>query len=143
MHSALNYPHRWWLESSASSNLNATSVEVFRPWIPRRHYSRNSAPRPKVPNNFRPHRISRLHHIVQNLVYDVLLKNPQVPVHEQILLQALQFHALLARHVADRDPAEVGQAGLGAHTGKLRVVYKDLVGGKLVLPSLNGRKLCI
>jgi hypothetical protein len=88
----------------------------------------------------RPHRIAGLHHVFKNLVHDVFLKDAEIPVAEQILFERFQLQTALARHVADGQNAEVGQAGLGADRGQLRIVDLNLVSGKLVLPGLDGGK---
>ena len=68
------------------------------------------------------------------------LKDAQAAVVEQIFLQRLELQAILARHVADGQQAEVGQAGFGADAGELGVVDQDLVAGKLVFPDVDRRE---
>lgn len=116
---------------------------LLRPRISRRHHRRNPTPRPEVPLHLRPHRVGRLHHVVQHLVHNVLLEDPQVPVREQVLLQRLQLQAPLARHIPDQQRPKVRQPRLRAHARKLRVVDQNLILGKLVPPGLNRGKLNI
>ena len=47
--------------------------------------------------------------VLQDAVDDVLLKNPQVAISEQVFLQRLQLQAAAVGHVADGDHAEVRQ----------------------------------
>src|SRR5581483_3509204 len=119
------------------------SPHLLRPRISRRHHRRNPAPRPKVPLHLRPHRVGRLHHVVQHLVHNVLLEDPQIAVREQVLLQRLQLQTPLARHIPDQQRAKVRQPRLRAHARKLRVIDQNLVLGKLIPPGLNRRKLSI
>src|SRR5579864_1833827 len=60
---------------------------LFRPWPPRDDRRRDPAPRTKFASHLGPHRPRPLHHIFQHLVDDVLLKDPQIAVALQILLQ--------------------------------------------------------
>ena len=110
---------------------------ILRPRIGRRHHCRDPASRPEIPLHYRPNRVRRLHNIVQHLVDDVLLKYSQIAIVKKIFLQRLQLQAFLARHIANRQDAEVRQPGLGADRGKLRIVDQDLVAGKLVLPHID------
>lgn len=87
-----------------------------------------------------PHRIASLHDVCQDLVHDVLLKDAEVAVTEEILFERFQFQTAIARHVADGQNPKVGQAGLGANRGQLRIVDLNFVSGKLILPGPDGRK---
>ena len=55
------------------------------------------------------------HHVFEYAVDDVLLKDAQVAVLEEVFLQRLQFQAALVGHVADGQDAEVREAGLGTN----------------------------
>src|SRR5690606_39154812 len=78
---------------------------------------------------------------------DVLLRLPDVPPREQVVLQALQLDEPRARDVLDSDGAEVGEPGEGAERAelaRLRLVDDDLAGGvavgeavDLLLPRLG------
>ena len=76
--------------------------------------------------------------VFEHLVDDVFLKDAEVAVTEEVLLERLQFEAAFARHVADGEHAEVGEAGFGAHGGEFGVVNDDFVAGKLVFPCFDG-----
>ena len=85
-----------------------------------------------------PDWVAGFDYVVEDLVDDVLLKDAQVAIGEEIFLEGLQFEAALAGHVADGDAAEVGQAGLGADGGELGIVDEDLVGFELIAPGFDG-----
>ena len=93
--------------------------------------------------HYRPHRVRRLHHVFQNLVDDVLLKNSQIAIAEQVLLERFKLQAAFPGHVADGEHAEIRQAGLGTNRCQFRIIDCDLVAGKLIFPRLDGRKLVI
>jgi len=99
---------------------------------------RDAAARAEVADDLGPDGIAGFDHIVENLVDDVLLKDTEVAVGEEIFLQRLQLEAGLTGHVADGDAAKVGQAGLGADAGELGIIDENLVGLELVLPCLDG-----
>jgi hypothetical protein len=90
-----------------------------------------------------PYRIAGLHDVFQYPVDYVLLKDAEIAVGEQIFLQGLQLEAATARHVTDRQMAEVGQAGFWTDRCEFRIVYQDLVTWKLVLPDFNAGKVVI
>jgi hypothetical protein len=91
----------------------------------------------EVADYFGPDRIAGFDYVVEDLVDDVLLKDAEVAIGEEVFLEGFQFKAGLAGHVADGDAAEVGEAGLGAYGGELGVVDQDLVGLELVAPGFN------
>jgi len=78
-----------------------------------------------------------MHHVVQNLIDHVLLKDPKIAIGLKVLLQRFQFEAQTIRHISNKDRAEIGEAGFGADRGELGVVDEDLVSGKLVGPGFN------
>ena len=91
--------------ASASRSANGSSLRTLSPLRsrPLRHNRRrNPAPRTKFPSHLRPHRLRPLHHILHHLVDDILLKNPQIPVALQILLQRFQLQAVFIRHISNR-----------------------------------------
>jgi hypothetical protein len=94
----------------------------------------------EVADDLCPDGIAGFDDVVEDLVDDVLLKDAEVAVCEEILLEGLELEAGLAGHVADGEAAEVGQAGLGADGGELGVVDEDFVGAELVAPGFNGRE---
>jgi hypothetical protein len=109
----------------------------FFSWPLRYHDRRNPTPRTEVPLHLCPHRLRPAHYIFEHAVDDVLLKDTEVAVALQVLLERLQFEAQFPGHVSDRDHAEVGQSGLGADRRELGIVDDDLVAGKLVGPGVD------
>jgi hypothetical protein len=87
-----------------------------------------------------PDWITGFDYVVEDLIDDVFLKDAEVAVGEEVLLEGLELEALLARHIANGEAAEVGQAGLGADRGELGIVDEDLVGFELVLPGFDSGK---
>jgi len=106
-----------------------------------KYRGRDPAPRPKFAFYLSPDRLRALHHILQNTIHRVLLKDTQVAVALQIFLIRLEFETQFAGLVPQRDHTEIGQAGFGADGSELRIVDDDLVSGKLVWPGLNLREL--
>ena len=104
---------------------------------------RDSASGTEISLHLSPHRFCPAHHIFQHAIDDVLLKDPQVAIGLQIFLQGLQLQAMLVRHVADGDGAEIRQAGLGADRGELGIVNDDFVSGKLVRPGFDRGKIVV
>ena len=97
----------------------------------------------EVADDFGPDGVAGFDDVVEDLVDDVLLKDAEVAVSEEILLEGLEFEAGLAGHVADGEAAEVGKAGLGADGGELGVVDEDLVGFELIAPGFDGGEFCV
>src|ERR1700685_2860800 len=121
----------------------AALAHVFRAWITRRNNRRDTAAGTEVALDLSPYGIGRLHHVIEHLVDDVLLKDAEISVAEEILFERLELEALLARHVTDKQRAEIRQPGLGADACELRVVDQDLVFGELIAPRLDRRKVCV
>ena len=92
----------------------------------------------EVAGDFGPDGVAGFDDVVEDLVDDVFLKDAEVAVGEEVLLEALELEAGFAGHVADEDAAEVGKAGFGADGGELGVVDEDLVGLKLIAPGFDG-----
>jgi hypothetical protein len=103
-------------------------------------YGGDAAAGAEVADYFSPDGVAGFDDVVEDLVDDVLLEDAEVAVGEEVFLEGLQLEAGLARHVANGDAAEVGEAGFGADGGELGVVDQDLVGFELVAPGFNGRK---
>src|SRR5450755_2637403 len=97
-----------------------------RPGITRDNHRPDSSARTKLAFHFRPLRLGGAHHVLQHAIDDVLLKDSQVAISSEVLLQGLQFQAVLVRHIADPEYTEVRQASLGADRSKLRNVDHDL-----------------
>src|SRR5450432_78768 len=81
--------------------------------------------------------VGGLDHVAEHAVHDVLLKNPQIAVGQQVHLIRLEFEAALTGDVAQHELAEIGQTGLGAHRGELRHDDLDFVIGILVGPGFD------
>src|SRR5580698_4150760 len=60
---------------------------LFRPRPPRHHRRSNPAAWPENTLDLSPHRVDCLHHIFQNLIDDVLLKDAEVAISKQVLLE--------------------------------------------------------
>src|SRR5579862_2733795 len=86
------------------------------------YYGRDSSSGTEIALYFGPDWFCPAHHVFQHTIHNVLLEDSQVAITLQIFLQGFQLETMLVRHVADGHGAEIGQAGLGTHRGKLRVV---------------------
>jgi hypothetical protein len=87
-----------------------------------------------------PDRIAGFNDVFKDLVDDVFLKDAEVSVTEEVLLERFQFEAALTRHVANGEDAEVRKPGFWADRSHLRVVDEDFIAGKLILPGLDRGK---
>ena len=76
--------------------------------------------------------------VVEDLVADVFLEDAERAVVEEVFLEALELEAVLVRHVADGEDAEIGEGGFGADAGEFGVVDEDFIAGKLVFPDVDG-----
>ena len=81
-----------------------------------------------------------LNYITQDAVYSVLVKDPEISIRGEVSLQGFQFEAELIRPIADRDRAEVRQAGLRADRREFRHGDCNVVSGKLIGPAFDGGK---
>ena len=104
---------------------------------------RNAAAGPELPLDDGLYRVAGLHHILQHLIDDVLLKDSEIAIGEQIFLHRLQFEAAVARHVTHRVRAKVGETGLWTDRGEFRVVNQNLATRELILPRFNGGEVAI
>src|ERR1039458_5063032 len=75
--------------------------------------------------------------ILEDAVDDVLLKNPQITIGEQVYFVGLELETALIGDVAEHEAAEIGQAGFGADAGEFGEVDLDFVIGKLVGPGFD------
>src|SRR5690242_20702060 len=95
---------------------------------PLRHDDRRNPPSwTKIPLDLGPHWTRPSHHILEYAVHNIFLKNPQISVGLQILLEGFQFQATLVRRIPDREHAKIGQSGLWADGGELRIVHDDFI----------------
>ena len=115
---------------------------ILRPWPSRDHRSRDTTPGTKLTLHFRPHWFRPPHDILQYAVHNILLKNSEVAVTVEILLERFQFEAALLRHVTYRQKTEIRQPRLGANRGELGIVDQDFIPWELVRPGLDFRELC-
>src|SRR5215470_9361749 len=76
--------------------------------------SSDTAARPENALHDRPLRLGCAHHVFQHLVDDILLKDPEIPVFKQVLLDGFKLQAKPVGHITDLEHTEVRQAGLGA-----------------------------
>src|SRR4051794_27358036 len=90
--------------------------------------------------DYGPDGLAGFHDVFEDLVDDVLLKDAEVAVAEEVFLKGFELETASARHVTDCEVAEVGKACFGADGGEFGVVDDDLVAGKLVLPGFDFRK---
>jgi len=104
------------------------------------YYGGDAATGAEVALDYGPDWIAGFYYVFEDLVGDVLLEDAEIAIAEEVFLIGLELDAALARHVAQGNRSEVGQAGLGADGGEFRIVDEDLVTGKLIGPCFNGRK---
>src|SRR6266699_142177 len=109
----------------------------FGPWPFREHDRGNPSSGTKVAFYFSPHWTRPSHNIIQHLIDNVLLKNPEITIGLQIFLKRFEFQTKFVGHVADGNHAEIRQSRLRADRSKFRVLYKNLVSGKLVGPGFD------
>src|SRR5215813_8774941 len=130
-------------ESDVPEMLLLFRALLFRPGPAGFNGGANAATRTKYTFHHDPFWFRRSRYIFQNLVDNVLLKNPKVAVVQQILFERLQFQAELGRHIANFQRAKIGQPGFRTNRSKLRNINQDLVGGKLVGPGINFREAVV
>jgi len=94
----------------------------------------------ELPGDDNPNRFGGLDEILENSVDGVFIKNPKVPVSEDIYLQRFQFHTPLVRHILDGDRTEIGKPCSGTDRGEFRDRNRDFIVLKLILETLNLRK---
>ena len=72
-------------------------------------------------------RVACLDEVVEDLVGCSFIKNPPVPVLDEVVFQRFEFEALLVGNVGDPDLTEVRQSGFGTYRRKLRAANYNLV----------------
>jgi len=70
-------------------------------------------------------------------IHRILVKNAEIPVSQQVSLQRFQFEAKFIRTVANRDRAEIRQAGLRTDRREFWRGDRDFVTGKLIRPAFD------
>src|SRR5438552_7947176 len=103
----------------------------------------DAAARPEVAADYCPYWPGGSHYIFEHAIDDVLLKNSQVAVGEQVFLQRLQLQADLVGHVTDLQCPEIRQPGHGTYRSEFRDINDNFIGRKLVRPGLNGGECCV
>ena len=100
----------------------------------------DAAARTEIAFNHGPDGVAGLYDVFEHLIGDVLLKDSEIAIGEEIFLVGLEFETELAGHVAEGDDAEVGKAGLGADGGELGVIDQNFVTRELVFPGFDRGK---
>ena len=103
----------------------------------RLYRSCQAAARCKFAAHHAANRACRGHDVAQNAVHRVLIKNPQIPVRQQIKFQRLQFQALPARFVFNRNGPIVRHPRLRANRSVLGKPGRDRITRKLVRPGIQ------
>lgn len=62
----------------------------------------------EVTDDFCLPRLARFNKILQHLVHDMLMEDADISVEEEVLLQRLQFDAVLVRDIGNTDCGEIG-----------------------------------
>src|SRR5262249_8140805 len=110
------------------------------PFVSCRDQRSEAAARGKVADHGSTDRFRRCHHVLQDSIGHVLLKDPDIEVCEQVHLVRLQLETQLVRHVAQHDPAEIRKPGFRTDAGELRHHDFDFVISELVRPALDLRQ---
>ena len=84
-----------------------------------------------------------MHYVFKNTIDDIFLKNAQIAIGLQILLEGLQFKASLVGYIMDGDGAEIRQARFRTYRSELRIIDYDFVSGKLVWPGFDFGKIVV
>src|ERR1051326_3948297 len=96
-----------------------------------------TATRREVPDHRRRDWLGCLHHVTQDAVDHVLLKNSEVAVCQQVHLVGFQLQAEFIGKVAQTELSKIGHAGFRAHRGELRGIDLDLVIRILIRPGFD------
>src|SRR6185369_846896 len=72
-------------------------------------------------------RPARAHKIVENLIDNRLVKSPLIAIGPKIKFQGFELDAELVGNVINSNSGEIGLAGAGTKTGKLRTLHVDLI----------------
>ena len=87
-----------------------------------------------------PNRSRRFDKISEDPVDGVFVKDPQIPIGEDIIFEGFQFYAPLIRHVVNGDDPEIGETCLGTDGGELGDGDRDLVALELIFEAVDPRK---
>src|SRR4051812_47297444 len=90
--------------------------------------------------HFAPDGFGGTDNVFEYTVDDVFLEYADIAIGRHVFLERLQLKAIILRHVADPDNAEIWQSGLGADGGELGDVDLNLVSWVLVGPRFNLRQ---
>lgn len=101
----------------------------------------HAAPRPELSRDLHLLRTAGGDKIIEDPVHRFLVEDAPLPVGEEVILEGLELEAPSVGNVRDRDGAEIGKAGAGAHRGILGVYDGDAIvpAGELVFEGLDGR----
>ena len=75
--------------------------------ITRPHDCFDTAADVEVTDDFCLPRLARLNKILQHLIYNMLMKDTDISVEKEVLLQRLQFDTVLVWHVGDTERGEI------------------------------------
>jgi len=82
-------------------------------------------------------------HVFQNPIDGVLVKDTEVAIGEDVVLQRLQFQAEFVGKIMNGDGAEIRQAGARADGGVFGDRDGDLVAPVLVRPGFDGGEFSV
>jgi hypothetical protein len=80
----------------------------------------DSPPHIKFPDDFTLQRTAGLHKVIKDLIGNMFMKNPLVPIGEKIEFQRLQLHYLTVWDILDPNCREIRLSGSGANGSKFR-----------------------
>ena len=87
-----------------------------------------------------PSRFAGFHHVLQNSIHRVFVKNSQIAIGMNIEFERFEFEAGFVWHVVKRDGAEIRQARFGADGRVFRDLNGDFITWKLVGPCFDIRQ---
>src|ERR1039457_2397004 len=91
-----------------------TRVALLLARVASLHHRMHAAAGGELAFHYRPLRLAGARHVIQNPVHGVFVKDPEVAIGEQIVLQRLQFYAELGGQVMDGNGAEIRESGARA-----------------------------
>ena len=73
----------------------------------------------KVSDNFCPPRLAGFNKIFQHLIHDVLMKDTDISIKKEVLLQRFQFDTFLVWHVSDTEGREIRESRFRTYRSEL------------------------